>query len=205
MRRRSFLGLAPSMLACAGRAGAAEERPIVVVSNGWHTGIVLVRDDVPRAEIPETEDFPTAAHYEFGWGDAEYYPAREPSFAMALRAATPGPAVVHLVGLHDEAARVFPTAETIAVPLDATAKRRLVAFIAASFARPPGARATAVAPGLYRDSRFYPATGRFHLFNTCNTWTARALAAAGVKIEPDGVQTADELMARLRAATGAGG
>lgn len=199
MQRRPFLVLA---LATLSQIAAAEERPVVVVSNGWHTGIVLVRDDVPRAEIPETDDFPAATYFEFGWGDAEYYPAREPSFAMALRAATPGPAVVHLVALHDEAARVFPTTETIAVPLDAAAKRRLVAFIAASFERPPGGRATAVAPGLYRDSRFYPATGRFHLFNTCNTWTARALATAGVKLEPDGVQTASELMARLRAAIG---
>jgi uncharacterized protein DUF2459 len=34
-------------------------------------------------------------------------------------------------------------------------------------------------PGLYGDSRFYPAHGQFHLFNTCNTWAARALQAAG--------------------------
>ena len=36
----------------------------------------------------------------------------------------------------------------------------------------------------------------------CNTWTARMLRAGGVNLLPSGVITADELMARLRAAVG---
>ena len=46
--------------------------------------------------------------------------------------------------------------------------------------------------------RFYAAQGRFHLGNTCNTWTARMLRAAGVDIDPGGVVTAGDLMGRLR-------
>ena len=30
--------------------------------------------------------------------------------------------------------------------------------------------------------RFYAATGRYHLFNTCNQWTGRGLARAGVPV-----------------------
>ncbi len=54
----------------------------------------------------------------------------------------------------------------------------------------------------YPDSNFYDARGRFHLFNTCNTWTARTLRAGGVNLSPSGVITADELVVRLRAAIG---
>jgi hypothetical protein len=39
-----------------------------------------------------------------------------------------------------------------------------------------------------------------YLFNTCNTWTARMLRAGGVNLSPSGVVTADDLVARLRAA-----
>ena len=64
--------------------------------------------------------------------------------------------------------------------------------------RPRGGRGERVARGLYADSWFYPARGLFHLFNTCNTWTARMLSAAGVGASLSGVNTADDLMGRLR-------
>ncbi len=75
---------------------------------------------------------------------------------------------------------------------------RLIAQIETSFDRPEGGRGETVARGLYQDSRFYPARGRFHLFNTCNTWTARMLTAAGAGVSPSGVTTAEDLMRRLR-------
>ncbi|MFN6942859.1 MAG: DUF2459 domain-containing protein, partial [Parvibaculum sp.] len=43
-----------------------------------------------------------------------------------------------------------------------------------------------------------PATGRFSLTNTCNTWTARGLERAGVNVNSRGVQRAEDLMKQLR-------
>ncbi|MGH8525150.1 MAG: DUF2459 domain-containing protein, partial [Gammaproteobacteria bacterium] len=53
-----------------------------------------------------------------------------------------------------------------------------------SFARLGTGAAAPLGRGLYGNSRFYPARGKFHLFNTCNTWAARALGAAGYSISP---------------------
>ncbi len=61
-----------------------------------------------------------------------------------------------------------------------------------------GSRAKATGPGLYAASLFYPAVGRFHLFNTCNTWTARALAAAGFDVVDANSTKAEELMRQVR-------
>lgn len=56
-----------------------------VVSNGWHAAIVLPKDDVAATGLlPEAADFPAARYLEFGWGDREYYPAKDPTAAMAL-------------------------------------------------------------------------------------------------------------------------
>jgi len=54
---------------------------IRVVSNGWHTAIVVARADlVATGLLPETDDFPDAAFVEFGWGDRVYYPnGKKPS------------------------------------------------------------------------------------------------------------------------------
>jgi hypothetical protein len=54
-----------------------------------------------------------------------------------------------------------------------------------------------ISRGLRAQSYFYPATGAFHLFNTCNTWTAGILRAGGMEISPAGIITAHDLMQRL--------
>ena len=172
---------------------------IFVTSNGWHSGIVLERRDLPSGRIPETADFPGARYLQFGWGDAEYYPAKQATFGMTLRAALfPTPAVVHVAGLTVPPVRRYPKAEIVSLLIDAAGLEHLVEFINASFQRGNRQRATATGPGLYPDSRFYPATGKFHLFNTCNGWSARALASAGLGVRKSGIQTAEELMRQVR-------
>jgi uncharacterized protein (TIGR02117 family) len=37
-------------------------------------------------------------------------------------------------------------------------------------------------PGFNATDRFYPATGRFHLFRTCNAWVGDVLRKAGVRV-----------------------
>ena len=175
-----------------------------VVSNGWHSGIIVARKDLlPTGRVPEAADFPGAGFLEFGWGDRAYYPSPRPTVGMALGALLkPTPAVMHLAGLSLPPRQAYPKAEVLAVPLTATALDRLIAGIDAAFDRPEGGRARAIARGLYHNSNFYPADGRFHLFNTCNTWTARKLEAAGLGLSSSGVITADNLMGRLRALPG---
>lgn len=172
---------------------------IYVYSNGWHSSIVLSRDALPLGLIPEAGDFPAAAFLEFGWGDREFYPSPDPDLSVMLAAAlTPTPAVMHIAGLPRPPHEHYRDVEVLALGLSAAALRRLVAEIDAGFVRPESGRGERVARGLYPDSWFYAAHGEFHLFNTCNTWTARMLSTAGVGVSLSGVNTADDLMSRLR-------
>ncbi len=201
------LGLLCGLWLAAGEARAAEAsaQPVRIASNGWHTAIVLPGPAVRALEaMPEAADFPGAAFLEFGWGDREYYPAGEKTLGLALDAIlTPGPAVMHVAPLAAPPERLRPDDEVVTLTLDRVRFARLVQAIADDFERPAGAAAAEpLAPGLYPDSRFYPALGRFSLGNTCNTWTARQLRAAGLPIEPGEVVTASDLMTRLRRALG---
>ncbi|MFN9337684.1 MAG: DUF2459 domain-containing protein [Alphaproteobacteria bacterium] len=194
--RRAALGallLAPALAFAAGPA-----HRIWVVSNGWHSGIVLARADVPESAIPEIADFPHARFFEFGWGDAEFYPAREAGAWLALRAAFPGPAVMHVAGLSDYPARIWPNVTILPFAVSAEALSRLLAFLRDSFDRAGAGRAVVTARGIYPFSLFYPATGRFHVFNNCNSWTAQALTAMGFGVSLGGVNTAEDLVARIR-------
>ena len=196
MWRRAVLGAL--LLAPAFALAREAAQRIWVASNGWHSGIVLARADVPESVIPEIADFPHARFFEFGWGDAEFYPAREAGAWLALRAAFPGPAVMHVAGLPDHPARLWPQVTILPFAVDTQGLRRLLVFLRHSFDRAGAGRAEVTARGIYPFSLFYPATGRFHLFNNCNTWTAQALTAMGLGTSLGGVNTAEELISRIR-------
>ncbi len=177
-------------------------RNVSVVGNDWHTAIIIARSEVVATGLlPEAADFPDAPFLEFGWGDRVYYPAERKTVGMALAAAlTPSPAVMHVAGLAGIPAPNEADREVVTVALTENGFRRLVSAIAGEFQRPDGYAAQPVSRGLYPNSNFYDAHGRFHLYNTCNTWTARMLRAGGVDISPAGIVTADNVMTRLSGA-----
>ena len=178
--------------------GEADRKVFQVVKHGWHVGIVVDRDDIAsRVPLPG-EEFSGAGHLEIGWGDARFYQADAPSAGLALRAALwPTASVMHVVGFSGDPARYFPSSEVVDICVSRSAYERLLAFITDSFERGPDGAVIPLGPGLYGSSRFYRAKGAFHLFNTCNTWTARAVAATGVPVSTR-VITAGGLFSQLR-------
>ena len=204
----SLLGWVGSLAACTTvpslppADGGARTHIVQVVSNGWHTAIVIPRLGlVSTGLLAEANDFPNASFLEFGWGDREYYPAKDATLGMALAAAlVPTAAVMHMAALARAPGLTYPGSDVMPVALTESGFRHLVGAIAGEFKRPKGTRSKPLSRGLYPNSNFYNAHGKFHIFNTCNTWTARMLRAGGVRLSPTGIITADELMARLRAA-----
>jgi uncharacterized protein (TIGR02117 family) len=172
---------------------------IHIVSHGWHAGLVVRRSDIPPGAWPEKRDFPDAEFLEIGWGDRDYYRAREPGAGALFKAAFwPTESVLHVVGFRGPVAANFPHSDVLALSVTRDGLARLIDFIDAAHERRGEQPLDALGPGLYGDSRYYAARGRFHLFNNCNRWTARALRAAGYDI--DEVLTADGLFTELQRA-----
>lgn len=163
----------------------------------WHAGIVVARRDISPSAIPEIADFPEATYLEFGWGDLDYYRADDPGPFTALKAGLlPSRSVMHMAAFD-----ALPRAgdRLVVLPLSRAELARLISEIGGSFARPSADQpALPLGPGLYGQSLFYAAHGPFHVFNTCNTWVARKIAAAGVELSATGVVTATQLFERLR-------
>jgi uncharacterized protein (TIGR02117 family) len=173
---------------------------VYVMGHGWHTGLVVRRADIPDGIWPEQTDFPEAQYVEVGWGDKDFYQASEPTFGLALKAALQSTAsVLHVVGFAIPPEDYFPASEVIAVRLSLHGFTHLVAFIHQTYKRDAHGRAIPLGPGWYEHSKFYLATGTYHLFNTCNTWVAKALRAAGFPINPGSTLTAGNVMEQVRA------
>ena len=175
----------------------APVKQIYLVSHGWHAGIVLRRADIPAGLWPENVTFPGAEFLEVGWGDKQYYQTPGAHFGIALRAVLwPTSSVLHLVGFNGAVSAYFSSSEIIGIKLGEPGFELLLRYIAASFARDERGQALSLGRGRYGNSRFYLSRESYHLFNTCNVWTARALRTASVPITPSFSITVEQLMAQ---------
>ena len=156
---------------------------IYVVNHGWHTGLVVRRGDIPEGLWPEQRQAPPGEYLEIGWGEREFYQTRNPSLLQALGAALwPSPGVLHLVGFNGPVSERFPYSEVIALHVDGAAMARLTHYISDAYERDAAGGVKRMGQGLYGDSRFFAGRENFHLFRTCNVWTARALRLAGCPV-----------------------
>lgn len=172
-------------------------RTVYVTSHGWHSGLLLRVADLPGGS-PLARDFPDAEHIEVGWGDRVYYLAAEPTVWMAMQAVLwPTPGVLHVVGLRGSPQASFPGSETVEVALTAAGFERLHARVQASFELDTAGLPVVLGPGLYGESRFYASRESFHLFKTCNVWTAQVLREAGLPLVPATALTAGSLLRQL--------
>ena len=192
--------------ACAGpiaepnfRGAGEKARSIFVVNYGWHSALVIKKADIANGVLPEIKDFPTAEYLEFGWGDWDYYQAPDPGLGFALKAALwSSRSALHVTGFRGALDNYFRGSEIVEIALSDEALKALIRFVSATFSKPGAAEPIDTRPGLYPNSRFYSATGRFHLFRTCNTWVAEALRSAGLPISPAFAFTAGNLSYQVK-------
>lgn len=192
------------LAACLGRVPAAgpgdagSSRSIYVVSNGWHSGIVLERARISPSVWPEPSDVAGSRYVEVGWGDEAAYTAHRMTTRLGLSAAFRSTSsALYVAGFNAPVLERFEGLDVVVLPLEPPALDALSRFIRESVARDRLGNAIRLGPGSADESAFYRATGRFHLFNTCNTWVARALRSAGRPIIPALTLTAAQLMEQV--------
>jgi uncharacterized protein (TIGR02117 family) len=198
-----------SLLLAAGCASDSAIRPsgeevaartLYVVRHGWHTGIAVRAGEVPRDAWPFRKDFSASEYFELGWGDRDFYQATAPGFLLALDALfLPSPGALHVVGFDGPVQRYFRAQEVVEVTISDRGFDGLVAYIHDGLELDTRGEPVVLGAGLYGKSRFYASRESFHLFRTCNVWTAQALRAAGVPVTPFGSLTAEGLLSQLRA------
>ena len=171
------------------------ENEVYVVNHGWHTGFVVPASDIQKL-IPELKQrFKNVPYIEFGWGDNEFYQAEEITSGVTLKAIfLPTDSVVHAVAVTRKADKYFKHSEVEKFCLEDPEFKSLVKFISSSFYRDESGNILKLNHGIYGDSQFYKAKGDFHIFNTCNKWTAKGLESAGMNISTTFKLTAGSIM-----------
>ena len=171
----------------AGWRPPAQGVTIYVEDNGIHTGLVLPKatagvDLSPLAPARDLADPRYGGHrwLAIGWGEAAFFldtPTwRDVRPRTILHAAIGSDATLMHVE-HVAEPRADPGGSVRRIVLRPAEYRRLARFVAASFRQ--GGRAHR---GYDRYDAFYDAVGHYDAIRTCNSWTGRALRAAGVRV-----------------------
>lgn len=164
------------------------------MSNGFHSGLAMRRRDIPSDIWPELDLLPDHDWVEVGWGSEIFYRAKRITPGVVLGAFFPNPSVLHIVGWDDSPREIFP-GDLVRLEIDRADFGKLCQFIHDSYRFDGDQRPIDLGVGIYGDSRFVRARGLYYFPNTCNVWTARALAKAGVPIVPELCSTAGAVMA----------
>jgi len=162
------------------------ERPVTVyiVSHGWHAGIAIEASAIEEY-LPPHPDMPSARYLKFGWGDGRYYTDSEAGFWLMMRAALlPTRSVIHVVGIDIPVERYFSGSKIIQIKVSEEGAKKMGEFVENRFRRDENDKVVLEADGLYTNSVFFQATGRYYLPKTSNIWTARALRQTGYPITP---------------------
>lgn len=188
----------PQVAEGAGTFDGSGSRAVYIANHGWHTGIVLPAPAI-QARSPELKErFGKVAYLEFGWGDKDFYQADEMTSGLTLRALFwPTDSVVRALALRRHLPDYFAKAGVVKLCLNDTQLSSLADFVAESFAKTDGATIEPLAAAASRNSQFYAGAGQYHLTNTCNTWTAKGLASAGMDMSTGLRLTAGSVMSYL--------
>lgn len=204
--RREFIAGATAVVAASAvpfqARAAARCRTLYIGGHTRHASVIVDRRDFDPAQSLGTLDFNGKDWLEFGWGDADFYQARGEDILFGLKALfLPTGAVMHVHGFNGSPASNFPKTEILELHFTPAGYAHLLDFIRISFARDTEGQVMPIGPGLYGLSRFYEGTGTYSMFNTCNTWMAKVLAAGGFPIDPADVGTVGQFMEHVRGKT----
>jgi uncharacterized protein (TIGR02117 family) len=193
---------APQAIAFSPIANEARPHRLFAVSHGWHVGLVLPAAPL-AARLPALKErFANASHFEIGWGDKGFYQSEEITASLILQAMfSSAGAVMHIVSLPPSADAPFDTFKGSEVVEFCASERELAsinAFVAQSFLKSGADQLLSMKPGIYGNSQFYEATGKYHMLNTCNKWVAKGLVSMGLGIDHSFALTAGSVLGQLK-------
>lgn len=170
---------------------------IYVVARGWHTDIGLAVDDVhgPLASLEAA--FPGMRFMVFGFGERQFYMARNTGAAEMLSALLPSDSAILLTALRAPPSQAFPEHEVVALHLPPASIQRVADRLWSEFEQSAEGSALRLADGPYPGSTFYAGRDTYDAFHTCNTWTALLLRDAGFPINTQ-VLFASQVMQQVK-------
>ncbi len=166
------------------------EITIYILTNGVHTDIVV---PLRNEQIDWTQDFPfentiakdtTATFLAMGWGDKGFYLETPTWGDLTFRVAYKAAFGLSTAAIHATFYKTLEESETCKkIEISKSQYHRLISYIKKSLITDSNGKTINIKTNANygNNDAFYEATGSYHLFHTCNTWTNNALKSCGQK------------------------
>ena len=167
---------------------AKEGIKIFLVSNAVHADIIVpqktaVMDWSNKFDSEVFGNAESEPFVAFGWGDRGFFLETETWDDLKISTAAnallwPSESCIHVSLTHPEY-----YLDTVSVTISEEQYRSLTSHIESTFlTRDDGAFQLIPGYAYSNNDAFFAAKGRYHIFNTCNSWVGRGLKSAGVRV-----------------------
>lgn len=160
---------------------------VSLLIHGWHTDIAIPARDISGPLRSFTTRFTGLRTLVIGYGKCTFMIAPVHTLDEWLIGPFPGPAALEVSAINTSAARAYGRGHTVTLAITRAGAAALSRFLWRSFTKDKTGQPRYIAQGNFPGSIFYAANARYGLLHTCNTWSAEALAAAGLPIQPAGM------------------
>jgi uncharacterized protein (TIGR02117 family) len=160
-------------------------KKIYILKHRWHTGIIIERAELKNILSALENDFLSSQYIEIGWGDKDFYMAEKETVWLVIKAMFwPTKSVLHVAEINSHPLWLFKEQEITEIELTEENFNKLIQYLNSSFYIDNNQNNIKLGRGLYGNSRFYLSNEHYHMFKTCNVWTARGLKIADIPIKP---------------------
>lgn len=172
----SFIQFSPSRQV----SGGETSNTIYITTNGVHTSVVLPLNDLlDFIDLADFSGYQGQQYLIIGWGDKDFYMNVPQWSDLTLKTALtstfiPTDSALHISLLAEPAY----LSEYNSYQLSNAQYQTLLSAIKDSAVISDNRFVVYPNKGYSSTDNFYQANGNYHLFNTCNSWTNRVMAAA---------------------------
>jgi hypothetical protein len=159
---------------------------VYVVKHGWHTDIAIPSHELRGNMTIFQQIFPGVQILVFGFGKRTFVTAPVHTIGDLIVGPFPGAGMLLVTGLSTTPDIAYSDGISATLNLPPGGAERLSNFIWATLRTRHGVPVE-LRPGFFPGSIFYQTETRYAGTRTCNTWTADALEAAELHINPAGV------------------
>lgn len=179
---------------------ANTSQTIYFIYREWHTSILLPANAVRAHSKVMGKEAVDQQFIRVGWGDGVYFTGKSKTFGTATKALFVSQySALQVLTYTQLPFNEIPGATRAPLAITEKGLRRLIRYIDNSFVRDEKGQLIAL-PGYGEGvGHFYQAEGQYGLFSNCNTWSGRALQAAGLPVRSRLRLTAQSVFEQARA------
>ncbi|KUG26545.1 hypothetical protein ASZ90_003609 [hydrocarbon metagenome] len=177
----------------------AQIQTIYIAKSYWHTGLIIEINELSLEALPVLIKFADREFVDIGMGERDFYMSPSRDVVPAAKAILiPTEAAIRIAEVPGDTAFLRRTSDyLISIEIDSTSFRNLLNYVNESISKNDEGEYSVIEERAGGTIVFYNSPQSYHLFNTCNTWLARALQKGGIDIKPSDVITSKDLFYRL--------